>query len=136
MLRVNRTFWLILVIVGSVGVCVWASACGRASPAEGASPARGGDSIHVFIDNQNFYDASVYLNFVGGSRRRLAIIRAYTEQEQAVRWDPSEFWFEVDFVGIRFHTRTRRMSVNPGEAIELQLTANAHRNGQLIVRRR
>lgn len=111
-------------------------ACSRTPASVGAAPQGESDSIYVYLDNNNFYDASVYVNFSGGSRRRLASLRAYSQEVATIRWDPGEFWFEVDFIGARFETRTRRMSVSPGESVELQLTANAHRTGQLIVRRR
>jgi len=132
--RVKRPVALLLSVVA--GFVLVASACSSNRAAYGAAPQTHADSIFIYLDNNNFYDASVYVSFSGRARRRLAVVDAYTETLEVIRWEPGDFSFVVDFIGTRVGLRTRRISANPGEAIELQLTANAHRNGQLIVRRR
>ena len=120
-------------------VCLSGVALGCSSnpgPATGSFQSASFDSLFIFIENQNFYDAAVFLEFQGGTRRRLSTVSAYSTERHAVRYNPSDMWFHVDFIGARIETRSRAMSLRPGETVQLELTANAHRTGQLITRRR
>ncbi len=108
---------------------------GNPGPSTGAFQSSSFDSLFIVVENQNFYDAAVFLQFQGGNRRRLATVSAYSTERHSIRYDPSEMWFLVDFVGARLATRSQSLSLNPGETVHLQLPANAHRTGQLITLR-
>ncbi len=131
----QRSCWLRSV---SALVCLGGVALGCSSnpgPSTGTFQSSSHDSLFIVVENQNFYDAAVFLQFQGGNRRRLATVSAYTTERHSIRYDPSEMWFLVDFVGARLATRSQSLSLNPGETVQLQLPANAHRTGQLITLR-
>jgi len=120
-----------LAIVAAVAV-----ACARKGPAVGAAVPTGSDSLYIDVQNQGFYDASVFLSISGSTRRRLGTVQAFSTANFSVRWEPNDLWVEIDFVGARRVTRTPTFSMSPGETLEVELPAYASRTGNIIARRR
>jgi hypothetical protein len=113
-----------------------AAACARKGPAIGAVRPTAADSVFIDVENQGFYDASIFVSFAGSTRRRLGTAQAYSDATFTVRWEPYDLWVEVDFVGVRGVIRTAAFSMNPGETLEVQLPASSSRTGNVIARRR
>lgn len=110
--------------------------CLGGSPSVGAARPGQADSILVLVDNQNFYDTSVFVRSSSFGRRRLGGVAGHSHREFAFRWNPSEVRFEVDFVGARFGARTEYVLLRRDDVVELQILSSSNQTGQLIIRRR
>ena len=96
---------------------------GCASTAEqdpfGGRPA-GETTVQVTIDNQAFYDATVWALWEGGSRERVGAVTALTTRTFTLNQRRDAVRFEVDFLtGPDFVGD--RISVFPGDHIDLTL---------------
>ena len=89
------------------------------------SPANPDERVTVVVDNQNFYDATVYLRWYS-DRRRLGNVTGYTKREFDARWQGPELQVEVDLLAGGTY-RGDRISVSPGETVEVELPPNLDR---------
>lgn len=79
--------------------------------------------IKVFITNLAFMDATVY-GVTNGSRRRLGRVTGKRESTFSVPFPvTADFWLEVDILAGP-KCRTERMTVSPGEHLELVIQTN------------
>jgi hypothetical protein len=83
------------------------------------------DNVVVVVDNQNFYDATVYLRWYG-DRRRLGNVTGFTKKEFETRWVAPELQVEIDLLAGGTY-RGDRVSVSPGEVVEVDLPPNLDR---------
>ena len=119
------------------GALIIAAACAQQGPGVGTvRPVTSRDSIYILVDNQDFLDATVYLNFLGSNRRRLGSVPGQSRREYSVRWSASEMFFVVDFVGSRLQLNSRQFAFRQGELVELRIPPNANQSGNLIITRR
>jgi len=100
-----------------------------ASAGGGSNPFREDNrekEIQVFITNLAFMDATVY-GVTNGSRRRLGRVTGKRESQFSVPFPvTADFWLEVDILAGP-KCRTERMSVSPGEHLELVIqTSNPY----------
>lgn len=97
-----------------------ASARGGSNPFAETNQER---EIHVFITNLAFMDATVY-GVTNGSRQRLGRVTGKRESEFTVPFPvTADFWLEVDILAGP-KCRTERMTVSPGEHLELIIQTN------------
>ena len=103
------------------------SACGGARQAEGERPAEGEPSrdITLQVENQNFYDARIYL-LESGTRTRLGSVPGNSTQSFRFRSRTDTARFVIDFVGGGELTTTS-IQVSPGDELVLTVTATSHR---------
>lgn len=81
---------------------------------------RGDQRITVQVENQNFYDATIYA--VGdGSRSRLGSVVGNTTQTFRLPWTPRDVRFEIRLQASGTFT-THSLPVNPGDALQLVVT--------------
>jgi hypothetical protein len=79
--------------------------------------------IKVFITNLAFMDATVYA-VTNGSRRRLGRVTGKRESRFTIPFPvAADFWLEVDILAGP-KCRTERMTVSPGEHLELVIQTN------------
>ena len=79
--------------------------------------------IQVFITNLAFMDATVY-GVTNGSRQRLGRVTGKRESQFSVYFPmTADFWLEVDILAGP-KCRTERMTVSPGEHLELIIQTN------------
>jgi hypothetical protein len=83
--------------------------------------------VTIVVENQNFYDATIYLRWYNGERRRLGTVTGYTTREFDTRWVAPEVQVEVDLLAGGTY-RGDRISVSPGES---RGRADSARPGQL-----
>jgi hypothetical protein len=102
------------VVVGAV------AGCAKKTPSTSAQ-----ESVTVVVDNQNFYDATVYLRW-HGDRRRLGSVTGFTKKEFETRWVAPELQVEIDLLAGGTY-RGDRISVSPGEVVEVELPPNMDR---------
>lgn len=95
------------------------------SCAKKAAPVAGDEPVTIVVDNQNFYDATVYLRWYS-DRRRLGNVVGYTKKEFETRWVGPEVQVEVDLLAGGTY-RGDRISVSPGETIEVDLPPSLNR---------
>ena len=113
----NRSFGVAMIVLL---VAALAAGC-----AKNRSPAAQSDQVTIVVDNQNFYDATVYLRWYG-DRRRLGDVGGFSRKEFQTRWAGSELQVEVRLLAGRTY-RGHRMPVSPGETIEVELPPNLDR---------
>lgn len=93
------------------------------------------DSMGVYVVNDNFYDANIYLVTGAGRRRRLGTVRSNSAEEYVLSWEPSEIYIVADFVGAGT-ARSDRLIVTQGDIIEIGIPPDAHsRPGVRLIRR-
>lgn len=113
-------------LLAAGALAIVTAACG-ARQAGGEGPAEGEPTYEVTIEvqNQNFYDARVYV-IEFGRRRRLGGVPGNSTRVFRFRTEPREVRFFVDFIGSGDLTTTG-LEVRPGDELVLTLTANSHR---------
>jgi hypothetical protein len=82
--------------------------------------------VTIEVENQNFYDARVYL-LVLSKRTRLGLVSGYSTQTFSFALQPDEVRIEVDFIGGAGGFVTEPMPVSAGDQLELQILPDAHR---------
>ena len=87
--------------------------------------ARPEERVTIVVDNQNFYDATVYLRWYS-DRRRLGNVTGYTKKEFDTTWHGPEVQVEVDLLAGGTY-RGDQVSVSPGETVQVELPANLSR---------
>ena len=109
-----------MVAVMAVLLASCATGGGRDNP---FSETNSQDEIKVFITNLAFMDATVYA-VTNGSRRRLGRVTGKRESEFTLHFPiTADFWLVVDILAGP-KCRTERMTVSPGEHLELVIQTN------------
>ncbi len=99
-------------------------ACGARRAAD-EGPAGGRNEVMIEVENQNFYDARVYM-VEFGRRERLGSVPGNRSRTFSFRVQPGEIRFIVDFIGSGQIT-TDGIEISPGDELVLTVTAGAHR---------
>lgn len=113
-----------LVAVGALTAMTAACAAHQATD-EGAAPGETGREVTIEVQNQNFYDARIYLIELG-TRTRLGNVSGNSTRVFRFSAEQTEIQILVDFIGGGGGFTTDIMVVNPGEELLLIVTANAH----------
>jgi hypothetical protein len=77
------------------------------------------DQVEFTIDNQNFYDATIYLRW-NSDRRRLGNVTGFTKATFTTQWIAPMVRVEVDLLAGGTY-RGDQIGVSPGERIEVQI---------------
>jgi hypothetical protein len=110
----------LLALLVALGSC--ASATRQDNPFT-ASTAAG--QIHVKVRNDNFYDATIWAVVNGARQRRLGIVSGKHDADFTMAWTlPQPLQFDIDLLTGDMACRTRSMIVDPGDDLELQITAD------------
>jgi hypothetical protein len=105
----NKTLLLATLLVGGLAGCAGKS---QEPPVPDAP-------VTIVVENQNFYDATIYLRWYG-ERRRLGTVTGYTTREFDTRWVGPQVQVEVDLLAGGTY-RGDRISVSPGESLDVQI---------------
>jgi hypothetical protein len=93
-----------------------------ASSSEETRPATAAESIRVTVRNDGVLDATVYLVH-GGSRRRLGLVNAHSEQTftvpRSLASGLTELRFAIDWIGRRDNPTSESIVAQPGDHIQL-----------------
>jgi hypothetical protein len=81
--------------------------------------------ITVSIENQNFYDATVYLRW-RGDRRRLGVVTGNSRGTFESQWYGPDVQIEIELLAGRRHTGDP-IGVSPGDQLIVEIPANADR---------
>ncbi len=102
------------------------SGCGAGrAGSEASAEAEPGLEVTLEVENQDFYDARIYL-LESGVRTRLGSVPGNGAQEFRFRTRTDQAQFVVDFVGSGEFTTTT-IQVSPGDHVVLTVTASSHR---------
>jgi hypothetical protein len=116
----------VLMSLAVSAVALVLSACGAGQTgSEGSAEAEPSRDVTLEVENQNFYDARIYL-LESGMRTRLGSVQGNDTRSFRFRARSDEAQFLVDFVGGGRLT-TRRIQVSPGDTLVLTVTASSHR---------
>lgn len=104
-----------------LGLMLLAAVCGRARTSEEPAPQA---ETAVRVVNQSYLDMNVYV-VRGGQRLRLGTVTGLSTQVFMLRPDmigpAAEVQFEVHPIGGRGNPRTERITVYPGDVVELMI---------------
>jgi hypothetical protein len=107
--------FLVLMAVGC------ASATGSGNPFTAA----GANRIHIKVRNENFYDATIWAVVGGARQQRLGIVMSNHDEDFTMAWSVSRtLQFDIDLVTGNMRCRTDALTVDPGDVLELQITAD------------
>lgn len=104
----KRKLWLGLVLALVIGAV---ASCSSKRQARDASY----PPVRVHVENQNFYDATIYLRWQG-NRRRLGVTGGHGTETFTVDWLGPEVSFEVALLAGRSY-RGNTMGVSPGDEL-------------------
>lgn len=54
--------------------------------------------VRITVQNNDFYDAVIYANWIGSTRRRVGMVTGKTTETFTVEWQSERVAFEADFV--------------------------------------
>lgn len=98
MIRSARSSWKTLSGIALVSTALLIG-CAHAQP---DNPLRGipdhETPVRVTVQNQDFYDAVIYANWVGSTRDRVGMVTGKTTQTFQMDWRSETVRFEADFV--------------------------------------
>jgi hypothetical protein len=103
------------------------AACGTQQAADEApADTETRPQVTVEVQNQNFYDARVYMVEAGRTtRQRLGNVPGNGRRTLSFRVEPTRVRFVIDFIGGGELT-TEFIRVSPGDGLVLSVTANTH----------
>jgi hypothetical protein len=102
-------------------------AAGCASATGGRNPfqAPGASRIHIKVQNDNFYDATIWAVVNGARQQRLGTVTGKQNADFSMAWDTSRtLQLEIDLMTGNLSCRTNPLTVDPGDDLELQITAD------------
>lgn len=100
------------------------SCAGRKGADSGAEPQSRAEAT-IEVQNQNFYDARVYLVHLG-ARTRLGQVNGHSTRIFSFALPPDQVRIEVSFIGGGGFV-TESMPVSPGDQLVLLIEPDAHR---------
>jgi len=109
-----------LVLAGAVGAC-WL----RSARPDTDEP-RGSEIVSVRVDNQNFYDATIYV-VANGEKRRLGVVTGHQSEVFTFRWKQAQVHFVIQLLAAGTYT-TETIGADPGDQLELVIAADLHRS--------
>jgi hypothetical protein len=114
-----------LCAVGALALMI--AACGTHQAAdEGAADSETRPQVTIEVQNQDFYDARVYMVEAGRTaRQRLGNVPGNGRRTLSFRVEPTRVRFVIDFIGGGELT-TEFIRVSPGDELVLSVTANTH----------
>jgi len=77
------------------------------------------------VENQNFYDATVYARSRGGERQRLGVVMGNNRATFTFRWLHDELSLIIQLLA-GGSTVTDRILVSPGDSLNLIITPDLH----------
>jgi hypothetical protein len=95
---------------------------GRGSGEEEPRPA---PILTLHVENQNFYDATLYALAPSGERQRLGIVTGNSQGTFTFRWPQDELRVIIQLLA-GGSTATDPILVNPGDSLNLIITPDLH----------
>lgn len=124
----NRSSSFILIAGTALLAACGASRTPASTPVPGTTLER--NELTVEVENQNFYDATIYA-FDGGHRQRLGRVVGKTTESFTFRWAQQRLRMIIDFTGAGSIV-SDELPVSPGEDDNLKLIIGAedHHRGR------
>ncbi len=119
-----RTLRLVFTWLGALSLLVSCALLGHKSKDEEPEPPRP-TQITLHVENQNFYDATIYALARSGERQRLGSVNGNGQGTFTFRWLHDELRVIIQLLAGR-STATETIPVNPGDTLELVITPDLH----------
>lgn len=108
----------LLAVAFATALVLASAACAPRAPVSVPFNGGGGDPMmRLTVDNQDFRDATIYVNW-NGTRQRIGTVTGKTTETFTFEWRDYELRLEVDFLGGGEMKLGNRISVQPGEHID------------------
>jgi len=88
------------------------------------------DSVTLDVQNQNYYDATLYAVWRNGRRTRLGRVSGNTRGTFAFRWESTEMQIEIRLLSVGSYF-TQPMMVERGDALDLVIEPGLDRRIRL-----
>ncbi len=111
-------------VVTAITLTLGLGCAGRKGADTGPEPESHAE-VTIEVQNQNFYDARVYLLYFG-SRTRLGQVGGHSTRTFSFAVPPDDVRIEVSFIGGGGFV-TEPMPVSPGDQLVLLIESDAHR---------
>ncbi len=119
-----RTLRLVLTGLGALSLLVSCALLGHKSKDEEEEPAKP-TQITLHVENQNFYDATVYALARSGERQRLGTVTGNGQGTFTFRWLHDELRVIIQLLAGR-SSATETIPVNPGDTLNLVIQPDLH----------
>jgi hypothetical protein len=113
-------------VVAALLLAAQSGGCAGRKGADSEAGPQSQANVTIEVENQNFYDARVYL-LILGQRTRLGQVTGNSTETFSFALQPDEVRIVVDFVGGAGGFVTEPMPVSAGDQLELQILPTAHR---------
>ena len=85
----------------------------------------GEQQIHIRVQNNNFYDATIWAVVRGARHSKLGTVVGKQDADFTMQWSFSEpLQLEIDLLTGNQRCRTDPLTVDPGDILELQITVD------------
>lgn len=106
----------------TLALCGCAVLGGKSHGEEGPRPE---PILTLHVENQNFYDATLYALARSGERQRLGVVTGNGQATFTFRWLQDELRVLIQLLA-GGSTATEPILVNPGDSLNLVIQANLH----------
>ena len=120
-MRANR--WMHLSATLLLGGCALLG--GGRSGSEGEDQPRPAPVLTLHVENQNFYDATLYALARSGEQQRLGVVTGNSQGTFTFRWQQDELRVIIRLLA-GGSTATEPILVNPGDSLNLVITPDLH----------
>ena len=72
--------------------------CATSSPDNPMRLGARDEPVRITVQNNDFYDAVIYANWIGSTRERVGMVTGKTTETFSMNWRSERVWFEADFV--------------------------------------
>ena len=86
----------------------------------------GPETVSVRVDNQNFYDATIYV-VAGGEKRKLGVVTGQQSEVFTFRWKQAQVHFLIQLLAAGTYA-TETIGADPGDQLELVIAPDLHRS--------
>lgn len=109
-----------------IGAALMVGACGLAGSGGGGDDEPQPEPIlTLYVENQNFYDATLYALSRGGEQQRIGNVGGNNRATFSFRWQQSELRVVIRLLA-GGSTATETMLVNPGDSLHLIIQPDLH----------
>lgn len=109
-----------------LGATVMLCACGLGGYGSGGDDEpRPEPILTLYVENQNFYDATLYALSRGGERQRLGVVGGNNHATFTFRWLQDELRVMIQLLA-GGATATETMLVSPGDSLQLIIQPDLH----------
>ncbi|MBI4503530.1 MAG: hypothetical protein HY700_20510 [Gemmatimonadetes bacterium] len=111
------------VLIGATSGCLFGRRTAAVDSQDGADSLK---DVLLAVENQNYYDATIYA-IRGSARERLGVVPSQKTESFRLRWRAERVSFVIQLLAVGSFT-TEEIEVSPGDELELRIAPDLHRS--------